>query len=147
VIRGIFHPRYTQPIPVIRVDLWLDGFTFTWSPVDFLVDTGSPVTCLSSRDAGRVGIPPFVLADPTRWPRTIRYGGVGGTADYFLAPARYRLVHDDGRFTHIERMISIAPRQPDSLRHPSLLGWDILADFRLNIDWSQRLVELHEPAA
>ena len=147
MIRGSFHPRYTHPVPIIRVSLWLDGFSFTWVPVDFLVDTGSPVTCLSSRDAVRVGIPSFILSDPTRWRRMARYGGVGGVTDYFVTPARYQLQHEDGRLTHVERMISVAPWQPINLRLPSLVGWDVLENFRVNLDWPQRTVELYEPAS
>jgi len=83
VIRGWFAPRSATPLPLVRVRLWLDGISFTWVSVNFVVDTGAAVTCLHPRGAAQVGIHSSVLADPRHWANPTHYGGVGGTASYY----------------------------------------------------------------
>jgi len=74
----------------------------------------------------------------------VRYSGVGGSATYFKVPVWYAFRHEDGRVQHITGTINLAPWEPNRVQFPSLLGWDVLAQFRLTMDWAQRSVELHE---
>jgi hypothetical protein len=127
--------------------LFLHGFSFTWVDIDIVVDTGAAITCLSPRDAVRVGVPQTTLADPSRWQSVESYSGVGGDTTYLVVPTWYRFLHEDGTTQHVDAAINIMPRLPQTQQMPSLLGWDVLAQFRLTMDWSQRSVELHESTA
>ena len=37
--------------------------------------------------------------------------------------------------------------RPDNLNVPSLLGWDVLSQFEVIMNWTTKSVELRDPAA
>ena len=68
--------------------------------------------------------------------------GVGGTTLYYVTPAIYAFVADDGRVQIVNGPVLVAQLRPDNQELPSLLGWDILERFEVLVDWRSRRVEL-----
>lgn len=57
MIRGFFNPASGLPVPWVRVLLSLPGLSQSWTPIDFLIDTGCTLTTLHPHDASyRMGI-------------------------------------------------------------------------------------------
>jgi hypothetical protein len=143
LIAGFFEPTFPDPLPLVRVGLYLPGITSRWVNVDFLLDTGADGTALHPRDAiFRVGLDPAILDTPEQWVSPQSGGGVGGSSDYYPHPAHYALRHDDGRVQVIRGEIWIARPTPDNSTLESLLGWDILRQFRVSLDWANRRIAL-----
>ena len=146
MIRGWFDPRAPQPLPRVTVGVWITGITFVWTPVEFMIDTGAGATLLHPRDSQySVGISRSDLSDSRRWAGTVTYTGVGGDVTYFVTPVRYRFQHHDGRLQHIDGTINVAPVRPDNRNVPSLLGWDVLSQFEVVMNWTTKTVELRDP--
>lgn len=129
-------------MPVVRVALHLPGITSGLVAIDFLVDTGSTDTYLHPQDAKiRLGIAPARLATPQSWPNHRSTTGIGGTVTCYVAPAVYVFRHDDGCTRRITHEIHIAPPAVTNATLPSLLGMDILSQFRVTMDYvGNRLV-------
>ena len=143
MIRGYFDPNFTDPLPTVRVGLFLPGITPSSVSVNFLLDTGADTTALHPRDAiFRVGINEANLNQPSLWPRRRRAGGVGGTGEYYLHPAHYAFRHDDGRVQVIQADVWIARPSSANETLESLLGWDVLRHFRIELDWGTRQITL-----
>lgn len=126
---------------MVRVDVLLPSVTNSWFTADFLLDTGAARTCLHPRDALNFGVGEATFANRSDWPRQ-RMSGVGGTTLYYVAPATYSFVTDNGGANRIESQILIAQPRTANAALPSLLGWDILERFELLVDWRTRRVEL-----
>ena len=144
MISGYFDPNYSGPLPMVRVGLFLPQITSSWVPIDFLLDTGADATVLHPQDAlFRVGIDPTTLDRPDLWPNRQPMGGVGGAGECYIHPAHYAFRHDDGRLQTLSREICIA--RPDNANQTleSLLGWDVLQQFRVSLDWPGHRIELH----
>ena len=104
--------------------------------VPFLVDTGSTLTCLHTRDAGRIGIPHQLLEAPGQM------FGIGGVSRYFQEPAHLMFDDADRNFSYGYRIaVQIAdPAAAASIAVPSLLGWDVLGRWGIDCDrWHGRL--------
>ena len=109
----------------------------------FLLDTGASITVVHPVDAIReLGIPPVRLASPEQWTERRSGTGVGGTVTHYLVPAHYRFMHHDGSQQEIEAPIRIAQLQPGNAALPSLLGRDLLQNFRIVLDWQRREIIL-----
>ena len=123
-------------MPVVRVALYLPGITRDFVAFDFLIDTGSTHTCLHPQDAKiRIGIDPAALADASQWPDRRSNNGIGGSAAYYVWPAVYHFIHDDGSIRQITHEIDIAQPTATNAMLPSLLGMDILRQFRVSVDF------------
>jgi hypothetical protein len=123
-------------MPVVPVHIHLPGIRQSPVSVNFLVDTGNTDSCLHPRDArGRLQVEPALLASPESWPSVRVSHGIGGTSLSFVHPAIYTFLYDDGRLQQIESNIDIAHPTPANERFPSLLGWDILRFFRIELDY------------
>lgn len=141
---GLFDPRQDWPVPYVRASLWLPDIQPKWVSIDFLLDTGAGTTSLHPLDSVvRVGISPANLIDPGKWERAQNHGGVGGAAVYFVVPAFYAFLQDDSEWHEISGEIRIAQLTLGNAKLPSLLGWDILQNFRLVADWPNRRISLH----
>ncbi len=144
MIVGWFQEDALHPIPRINVALWLPKISESWAVVPFVLDTGAAVTCLHPNDALlRAGIAPIMLGDPLRWPAMATYQGIGGNVRYFKSPVQYRLEHNDASMQLLDGTIHVAPWSRETSPLPSVLGWDVLRHFRVVLDWSLGLVELH----
>jgi hypothetical protein len=143
VISGFFDPKSTRPVPRVRVTLFLPGISIDPAPVDFLVDTGASTTCLHPRDAVKaMGISAARLLHPDQWPQHRSAAGVGGSSLYYVVPARYAFLHEDGRRDVHLGELAIAQLRHDNLTLPSLLGWDLLQHFRIIAEWASRQITL-----
>jgi len=143
VISGYFHPRSAWPVPLVRASLWLPGISERWTTIEFIIDTGAGRTCLHPLDAiTQVGIPMETVGDPSKWTRHETPGGVGGKALYFVVPAHYAFLKDDGDWHQITGEIYIAHATLANLALPSLLGWDLLRDLPLAANWPTRSITL-----
>lgn len=136
MISGHFGLNFVLPMPVIRAYVLLPGLTTDYAPIDFLLDTGSTHTCVHPHDAKmRLQIDPSRLADPRQWPRLLSTTGIGGTAVGYAWPAVYQFVHDDGSVRQIRPQIEIARPNATNATLPSLLGMNILRQFRVFVDY------------
>lgn len=142
MISGGFGFDFIVPMPMIRVSINLLGITTDFVALDFLLDTGSTNTCLHPRDATvNLGLPWEMLTNQSAWSRRAVTAGIAGVATYFVQPAVYLFHHDDGKVQQLARDIQVAVPTTSNERLPSLLGMDILRNFRLSMDYlEQRLV-------
>jgi hypothetical protein len=141
-------PISSRPsLPIWRAQPWVDVVidipalsvrkTFT-----MLVDTGADGTVLSVRDAvaalGKIG---YGLLQKSG--NTTTSIGVGGSADYYRVNAHIIFQHEGGSLEGYSFELAVA--KPDGckakrvlqLRIPSILGRDILCQFRMVMDYSQ----------
>jgi hypothetical protein len=143
VISGYLDPPSGDRLPLVRVYLFLPSIATSWVPVSFLIDTGAATTCLHPADAiAHVGIDAQLLAQPHLWPQQRAMHGVGGASLYYQVPALYGFRHDEGRHQMLTGTIEIAQPQPHNAGYPSLLGRDVLRQFRVITDWPAAQVTL-----
>ena len=125
-------------IPILRVK----------RAVTLLVDSGADGTVLNVRDAvPLLGKRSYRLLRQTN---AIKISiGVGGAASYYSIAASILFQHEDGLFEGYRFDIRIAkPARRGSkkletqLKIPSLLGRDILCQFRMVMDYSNNLLSL-----
>ena len=147
MILGYFDPALpTWPRPLIRVMLYLPGISQRWAPIDFLLDTGAATSCVHPQDAiTRLGIDAQTLRTPSAWPLQQSAYGVGGSSTDYIVPAQFALRHGDGSWDTIQGDLAITKPTSANQTLPSLLGWDILQQYRVVVDWPQRSIRLETP--
>ena len=129
MISGFFIPG--QPQPLIWMALVVDELGPDAALVPFIVDTGAARTCLHALDALRYfGATPADL-DPATWRNPIKMGGIGGSVLCKESPAAYGLRRDDGQTEVVTGSILIGDMKTSGM--PSLLGWDLLRLFHLEV--------------
>ena len=100
----------------------------------FLIDTGSSTSIVHAKDARtRLNLATDAM-QPTAWTpeETVRRRGVAGVALSRLIESTFEFKHDDGALQAIAETIELGA--VDSQQLPSLLGWDILSRFRIELD-------------
>ncbi|MXY88653.1 MAG: hypothetical protein F4Y92_07330 [Dehalococcoidia bacterium] len=72
--------------------------------------------------------------EPTTWTpeETVRRRGVAGVALSRLMEATFEFTHEDGSLQAISETIELGSL--DSQHLPSLMGWDLLHRFRIELD-------------
>ena len=133
--------------------LW--GCPFVWArltvsgrppePVPFLIDTGSATSIVHAKDARmRLNLAMSEL-DPAAWlpEEIVRRQGVAGVALSRLMEGAFDFVHEDGATETIAETIELGGTGSEGL--PSLLGWDVLRHFRLDLNASRGSVALLPP--
>ena len=122
---------------------WLDGRVIIErlsvdGPVRFLVDTGADSGALHSAD-GKVLACRFDLLDEAM---AYSVGGIGGSHDYFPEEALILFEGDDGTY---EFAVDLDVARPTAVADelPSLLGRDILNDFRIEYDYGSNILHFH----
>ena len=147
MIRGSYINSGGGIQPRVQVGLSLEGIGFPFGHIQFLLDTGATTSCLHPDDAVlRMGVtfPQFEQLLQSGSPAPIR--GVGGSVPYFHVPATYFFLHEDIRLETILGEILVAVPSRENRGLPSLLGWDVLSQFHLDLDWSRSLLTL-EPTS
>ena len=92
--------------------------------IKFLMDTGSRATCIHSSDARLAGIPISQLANP------VNSLGIAGVTSYYREPVS--LTFEDGqREITYNVEVNISESSPVSMALPSLLGRDIINNWRI----------------
>jgi len=115
-----------------------------WFGVNFLLDTGANTTSLHPVDALHgANIPALTLLRPHLWTTKRDHSGIGGGATYFLVPCTFAFIQDDGQLKIITNEIGVGQLRTDNQFIPSLLGWDILQQFNLRLDWASRTIGLY----
>lgn len=95
------------------------------SDISFLVDTGADICLLHPIDGVRMGI------DYTKLGGDEESLGTGGLSHNFVEPALV-IFSEPKRFLYVYHInLSIAPHLPDLMELPSLLGRDILDQWRM----------------
>ena len=131
MISGFFDSRGRFPHVLVRVHI--PGVSEP-RVVPFLIDTGSSTTVVHARDAVRRLQLRAADLDPRSWPeRQVQAsGGVGGLAFYRAMDASYDFAHEGGAIETISASVELGAVDTSSL--PSLLGWDVLQHFRLDLN-------------
>jgi hypothetical protein len=143
VIRGEFDPSDPYPKPWVRVLVYLDGISPMWAKVPFLIDTGAARTCLHPRDALTAGVPRRSLVRRETWQAPpLMVNGIGGTMEYYQTSASYAFETTSGDLHVVDGAILVARATPTNTALPSLLGWDLLQGFHLNVHYDTGLIEL-----
>ena len=124
-------------IPWVDCDLLLPRFGLK-APVTFLVDTGSDTTILHPADGRTLRCPFDLLENPAE------FTGVGGTLRYYFEPAVLSFDDSDGGTREFEIDISIAKPDPLTDGLDSLLGRDLLNQMRMEYDFPQSRLALHQ---
>jgi len=136
LITGTFGLNFVRLMRVVQVQIHLPGITLSPVPINFLVDSGNTTTCIHPRDArGQLQIDKGMLASSQLWPDVRVAHGIGGSSMSYVHPAVYSFVHDDGQLQQIHAEIEVAQPTPANERFPSLLGWDIMRFFRIELDY------------
>ena len=138
MISGFFDSK--SGFPYVWVRLSVQGLPSRLVP--FLIDTGASTTVVHAGDALRhLGLPVTDL-DPRTWPRErIRQSsGVGGAALHRVLDASYEFPDDAGPLVISNETIDLGAFDTGEL--PSLLGWDILRRFRIEMDASRGAISL-----
>ena len=100
----------------------------TGGDISFLVDTGADQTLIHPLDGLRLSIDYPKLSD------TSESVGVGGIAQNFVEPALV-VFSEPGRMLYVYTVVvAIAPPSPDIMNLPSLLGRDILNQWRMVVE-------------
>lgn len=72
--------------------------------------------------------------------------GVGGVAEYYDHPCQYSALQSGvSDLRQLEGHVWIARMTRASIALPSVLGWDVLQHFRIDIEYASRRVRLLEP--
>ena len=143
MIRGVlFNPSNPGHLPLPAMPLIPATITIPRLSVSrtlhLLVDTGADVTSLHLRDAVQM----LGLHGIRQLRGRAACQGVGGSAEYFTEPALIVFLHDDGRpqgfqvDLRIAKLASAPEEVALQLRLPSILGRDVISQFRMLLDYA-----------
>lgn len=139
MITGFF-AREILPQPLIRAAVTVPDIRPEWISVAFVIDTGAAHTCIHAVDATRLfGLKQADL-DPSRWADAAIIQGVGGSLAYRQLEAEYAFLRDDESWEVVAAPVRFGEFRSSST--PSLLGWDVLAQFDLEIAAQRNFIRL-----
>lgn len=116
--------------------------------IEFVVDTGAMQTCIHVVDAVRaLRIDPGdLIRPPQTWTVAGEASGVGGKATYYTHGCSYGFLSlPGGQLRTIAGQVYLARLSEGTVDLPSILGWDMLQHFRVDIDYAAGRVRLMEP--
>jgi hypothetical protein len=144
VIEGYFDRTVARPLPRVRVGLQVPSISSNVAYVEFVLDTGAAFTCVHPFDAtGRLGLVSGFLDDPVGWPRSVRARGTNGVGEYFPQACTFLFWHEnEGRVQAIDGELLVARRTPHNRGISSLLGWNLLQHFSIDIEYRGSRVRL-----
>ena len=109
--------------------------------VRFLIDTGATRTTLSPRHATEV-FPGYADLDWTRDPRLSSVRGIGGTSRIIRRMCAIRFTDDRVGPVYWDGPVDLIEPTADGWALPSLLGRDVLDNFRLTVSKQESLISL-----
>ena len=143
MIVGFFDPSSQWPVPRVRATVFLLSVAPRWAAVDFVLDTGAAVTSLQPGDAtAALGIDRDKLTNPDVWPQRVTAHGFGGPSTCYVENAEFGFRHENGGLQVLRDRILIAQPTTANRELPSVLGWNVLRYFRIELDWARRQVRL-----
>jgi hypothetical protein len=128
--------------PMVRVWVRIPALSYESRRVRFVIDTGATVSVLQAIDAGQFGLSPEALSALSSQVG-LTGQGMGGTVGNIPARATLTLTEEDGEDDPVQTVIMIADRVNYHL--PSLLGWDVLKHFNIDIRGPERSITLSRP--
>lgn len=130
MISGFFDSEFGFPYVWVRLSI----LGMPPQLVPFLIDTGASTTVVHARDALRYLRMDATDLDPRTWPREQIRGssGIGGDALHRVLGASYEFLADAGPLHVSDATIDLGAFDTGGL--PSLLGWDLLRRFRIEMD-------------
>lgn len=139
MISGFFDSQYRFPYVWVRLSI-------VGGPADrlvpFVIDTGASTTVVHAHDAlHHLGLSEKELEpktwEPSEWRLT---SGIGGITVCRMVEASYAFTVEGGSREVITGAVELGSRDSEEL--PSLLGWDVLRHFRLDLNASRGTVSL-----
>lgn len=106
-------------------------------PVDLLVDTGSHLTVLNRAVFDALGVDPVAQLPAAR---RVTAAGIGGSEDYLRVRVIINFVTADPTLRPYPIWVAV-PVVRDAM-HTSILGMDVIVDFRLTVSVREDHVEL-----
>jgi hypothetical protein len=113
------------------------------SEITFLVDTGSTTTLIHPRDWEALG----VLDSDFAGSEMVRSTGIGGRTENPIEVCDLFLHHEDGFWDRLYLNLRFARPTQTNKRLPSLLGRDIIANYRLVFESTSGLLSLDLPSS
>ena len=110
--------------------------------IPFLVDTGADVTVIHADDQERLRIAPH--RDLTTSSSRL-LGGIGGHTTPFVEDCELQFDHVDGTLEVIQIPVYFDLPSDENRTYRSLLGRDVIENFRLIFEQRGRLIVLDEP--
>src|SRR5688572_1002550 len=109
------------------------------SDIEFLIDTGSSTTLINPSGQRRLGVSALRhFADR----QAIVSRGLGGRHAHYPEPCDLYFLVDDDNYEHIGETIHFARPSLSNANLPSLLGIDVLRNFRFTFEANSDLVRL-----
>ena len=139
MISGFFDSRYGFPHVWVRLSI-AGGPSDRLVP--FIIDTGASTTVVHAHDALHHLRLPETDLDPRTWPPSERRltSGIGGIAACRAVDASYAFKVEGGGREIVRGTVELGA--VDTSQLPSLLGWDVLRHFRLDLNASRGSVTL-----
>ena len=142
MISGFFDSQYGFPHIWVRLSI-AGGPSDRLVP--FVIDTGASTTVVHAHEAlHNLQLPEGDL-DPATWPPAERRltSGVGGIAPCRVVEASYAFAVEGGGRETVQGTLELGALGSEQL--PSLLGWDVLRHFRVDLNASRGTVALLPP--
>lgn len=128
-VRHVIPFRLEPQAPIITVKVWVDDN----GPFDFVVDTGASMTVISPRVAKRLDAP----CAPARGPQSRAVAAVGSVEVTTTTVGRLRIGSFLAEDVEVAVMGMKALRAASKRRLDGIIGYNLLKDFRLIIDYPQ----------
>ena len=143
MIEGFFFTDDDEPEPCVAVAVELPLLRISSERLDFVIDTGASATVLHPYDLmRRLGMTEEAVMLAIRDGHREKRLGVGGEANVIVTAARYTFTHTDGRQQNLVSSVRVAEPSPTNMYLPPILGWDLLRNFVIHLDWKEQSVTL-----
>ena len=137
-IPGEFRAEF-EGAPTVRC--WVSFAGAPPKQIPFLIDTGATRTTLSPSHANVV-FPGYAKLDWRRDPRLSGVRGIGGTSRIIRRMCAIRFTDDRVGPVYWDGPVDLIEPTADGWALPSLLGRDILDNFRLTVSKQESLISL-----
>jgi len=112
------------------------------SDIDFIIDTGSTTSLINPGGQRRLGVSAL---RHFAGQRAAVSRGIGGRHSHFSEPCDLFFRADDDGYEHLQETIRFARPSVSNADLPSLLGLDVLRNFRFTFEPASGLATLETP--